>query len=370
MDNLHIEILRRLVSFNTVTPAGIDIMLYCKELLESWGFTVKIHQSENVPNLVAYIGNGVKTLCIAGHLDVVEPGNNWQYEPFTLIEMDGKLYGRGTNDMKGSLSSMLASIHDFIQQSSGLSIMILLTGDEEIMTNNGMHSLMNYVTHFHKSFDLCILPESCSPGEAGEYIKIGCKGSMNIDISSHAPQGHVANIPNNHLHRFIDTVHKLIGLHIDDGNDVFEPSKLQLTSIDVDNNTRNIVPSNIFAQFNVRFNNVRTSEQIKLMFEKLVPSGINSNIEVLSEPFIGCSVEWQAKLICIVVNSLNKNVAVGTFGGNSDAKTLHKYMNVVEIGTPLAQAHITDEFILKSDIDKLRSLYYDLISGIASQNWS
>lgn len=370
MDDFHIEILRNLVSFNTVTPAIIDIMFYCRTLFESWGGTVKIHQSGNVPNLVAYIGNSVRTLCIAGHLDIVEPGNNWQYAPFILTEKDGKLYGRGTNDMKGPLSAMLAAVHDFIQKPSDLSIMILLTGDEEVMTDNGMHSLMQYVTQFHKRFDLCILPESCSPDKAGEYIKIGCKGSMNIDISSHAPQGHVVNVSNNHLHCFIDTVHKLINLHIDNGNDMFEPSKLQLTSIDVGNTTRNIVPSNISAEFNVRFNTARTSNQLKFMINELIPKNINRKINILSEPFIGCSVEWQNRLRNVVSRILNKPIKLGTFGGNSDAKTLHKYMDVVEIGSPLGQAHIADEFILKSELDKLRNMYYELIVSIANQKWS
>lgn len=365
MDNDHIKLLQKLVSFNTITPSCIDAVRFCEELLKKWGFTTRIHQSGNVPNLMAYLNRGSKTLCVAGHLDVVDPGDGWTYNPFELVEHDGKLYGRGTNDMKGGLSSAIIAIRDFIKQPSDLSIMILLTGDEEVMTDNGMKSLMNYVTQYHNDFIIGVIPESCSPKNSGEYIKIGCRGSMNINLTSVGHQGHVACTKNNHLHKFVDTVNNLVNFHIDDGNNEFEPSTLQLTSIDVGNSVRNIVPNKITAEFNIRFNNVRSPNWIKQAICNLIPNTITANIETLSEPFIGCSCEWQRKTQTIVETSLNKTVDVGTAGGNSDAQTLHKYMNVVEIGSPLSQAHTANEFITRSDMDKLRKLYYDIFIGIS-----
>jgi len=244
--------------------------------------------------------------------------------------------------------------------------MVLLTGDEEVMSDNGMKSLTNYVTQHHNDFLIGIIPESCSPGNSGEYIKVGCRGSMNINLTSVVPQGHVACTKNNHLHKFINTVDNLINFKIDDGNGNFEQSTLQLTSVDVGNNVRNIVPEKITAEFNVRFNNVRNSSELKQTICDLIPNTITADIEILSKPFIGCSKEWQQKLQTIVETSLNKTVNVGTAGGNSDAQTLHKYMNVVEIGTPLTQAHTADEFITRADMDKLRKLYYDIFIGIST----
>ena len=366
MDNDHIKLLQKLVSFDTVTPASIEAVRYCKELLDSWGIETYIHQSGNVPNLVGYLNRGSETLCIAGHLDVVVPGNEWIYNPFELTEHTGKLYGRGTNDMKGPLSSALIAVRDFIKQSSNLSIIILLTGDEEVMTDNGMKSLMEYVNQRCNNFLIGIIPESCSPRNSGEYIKVGCRGSINVSLISQAPQGHVACTQNNHLHKFINTVNELVNLRLDGGNNDFEPSLLQLTSIDVGNSVRNIVPGNITAKFNIRFNNIRSSAELKQIVSDLIPEYINVDISTLSEPFIGCSNEWQKKLQTIVEKSLNKPIGIGTIGGNSDAQTLHKYMNVVEIGSPLAQAHTTDEFITLSDMDKLRKLYYDVFVGLSN----
>lgn len=392
MDNSHIDLLRQLVSFRTVTPASIASIVFCQNLLKQWGFDTHIHQSGVVPNLVAYLPRGNRTLCIAGHLDVVEPGNNWDYNPFELTEHNGKLYGRGTNDMKGPLASALIAIKDFIQKPSNLSIMVLLTGDEEVMTDDGMKSLMNYVYQHHKSFYLGIIPESCSPGMAGEYIKMGCRGSMNVDITSTYPQGHVANTSFNHLHQFIDTINQLIKLPINTKQTKEQPSTIQLTSIDVGNSVRNIVPSNISAQLNIRFNGSRTSTELSNMISNVVKNlnNIKLVVETLSEPFIGCSLDWVEKLKTIMEHSLlnyltvetpnigpptsNNNsklviptVTFGTFGGNSDAKTLHNYMNVVEIGSSLAQAHISNEFITIYDINKLRYLYYGLLVGISAQ---
>ena len=369
---MELEILRNLVSHKSITPDGATIMRYCKELLQNWGFNVKTYQHENVTNMYAKLERGSKNFCFAGHVDVVPALGSWTYNPWELTEYGDKLYGRGTNDMKGPLAASLAAIHDYITSDGipNLSISVALTSDEEIMSKNGMYSLVNELKD--EKIDYCILPESCSPKQAGKYIKIGCKGSLNIDLISNAHQQHVADISKNHLHNFINIVNKLVNTHLDDGAEYFEPSRIQLTSIDVGNSVRNIIPEQISAKFNIRFNDLWTQESIQNHISKLIginntstsntsANEINVKFQSFGYPFICKSEKFITKLQNILEQELNSEIEIGTYGGNSDALALHNITNVVEIGTPLAQAHTVDEYITRSDLKLLRKLYLAIL---------
>jgi succinyl-diaminopimelate desuccinylase len=173
MRDLCIKILSDLVKFKTITPHGDDAINYCAKLLEDIGFRCQILKFEDVSNLYAKLGNHKENFCFAGHIDVVPPFDNWNTDPFTLTEISGSLYGRGTNDMKGPLASSLAAIIDFIQNNNPkFSISVMLTSDEEIMGCNGTKKIIEHLKEMGENITGCVLCESCSPGNSGEYIKI------------------------------------------------------------------------------------------------------------------------------------------------------------------------------------------------------
>ena len=213
MESFGIEILKQFVSYQSVTPNGKNIISYCQNLLQTFGFKTKIYQHGDVTNFYAKLDRGGKNFCFAGHVDVVPAVGNWTYNPWQLTEYQGKLYGRGTNDMKGPLAAALSAIRDFIKLQSNLSISVALTSDEEIMTQNGMHALVYELEKINEKIDYCVLPESCSPHKSGTYIKVGCKGSLNVDLTYNATQKHVA-VVGNHLHNFIEVVNNLIHIKL------------------------------------------------------------------------------------------------------------------------------------------------------------
>lgn len=360
---MYIDILKKLVSCKSTTPSSDGSIEYCYKLLTSWGFDAHIYNYGPVSNLYAKYTIGNKNICIAGHMDVVPAIGIWQYNPWELTENNGKLYGRGTNDMKGPLSAALAAIYYYINNNPKVSISVMLTSDEEIMTDNGMKSLVKELIKNNEKIDYCILCESCSKGNSGEYIKIGCKGSLNIDLISHGEQCHVA-YGNNHINKFMSLLSNLVNNNLDNGTDLFEKSIINITSIDVNNNIRNIVPSSAYAKLNVRFNNNWIHESL----EKYIISKLSNNIEYKFErfgyPFIGASIEYQNKLKYIIENTLNKPVEIGTYGGNSDALSIHNITEVVEIGSPLAQAHIVDEYITIEDMNKLYTIYKAILENL------
>ena len=363
-----LKLLSDLVSFKTITPHGEDAIDYCADFLKKLGFKCDKLIFEEVSNLYAKLGNSDKNLCFAGHIDVVPPLDGWSSDPFVLTEKNGFLYGRGTNDMKGPLSAGLSAISTFLETNNpDFSISVLLTSDEEIMGNNGTKKVIEFLKKQNEKITGCVLCESCSPKKSGEYVKIGCRGSLNVDLRSKGPQCHVVSGKelNNHLHKFVEFLTGFSQIILDDGNKNFSSSDIEMTSIDVGNSVRNIIPQNATAKFNIRFNDIWTFDKLEKFITDLLPQNISASFERFGYPFVGSS----QKFVDFVSNSISKTLntipEIGTSGGNSDALFIHELTNVVEVGSPIAGAHIIDECIAKEDLDKLKRIYLSLLKDFS-----
>jgi succinyl-diaminopimelate desuccinylase len=367
MTELSLKLLSDLVSFKTITPVGEDAIDYCSSFLKKLGFVCKKLKFERVCNLYAKFGQFSENLCFAGHVDVVPPIGDWDTNPFTLIQKNGKLYGRGTNDMKGPLAACLSAIYDFISNNSPhISISVLLTSDEEIMGSNGTKSVVEYLKSTDEKIDCCVLCESCSPGLAGEYIKIGCRGSLNVNLTSNGIQCHVVNGREigNHLHNFVKILTTLTRESLDSKiSAVFPQSTIELTSIDVDNNVRNVIPPLATAKLNIRFNDNWDFEGLERYLLSILPDNIKASFERFSLPFIGASQKFISFLAECISEAIKVTSTIGTLGGASDAIFLKEITDVVEIGSSVIGAHISNEYITNDDITKLEKIYLKIMKN-------
>ncbi|MDR0630923.1 MAG: succinyl-diaminopimelate desuccinylase [Holosporales bacterium] len=359
-----IKILRDLVSFKTITPHGADAIEYCSNFLESLGFSCQKLQYGEVSNMYARFGNSKKNLCFAGHVDIVPPQNDWVNDPFTLVEKGEKLYGRGVNDMKGPLAAFLVALKNFPLNSSDLSISVLLTSNEEISGENGTKEVIKFLKEKNEVITGAVLCESCSPYSAGEYIKIGCKGSLNIDLISSGKQCHVVNgkVFGNHIHNFVKTLYDLTTLEFDKGNENFSSSDLEITSIDIENPTRNLIPNNAIAKLNIRFNNLWTFEKLEELIKKKA-NGLNVLFKRFENPFVCANQNFIDFLKNVIKETIWKEPQIGTLGGNSDASFIKDITDVVEIGSRISEAHIANEFITKEDLMKLMNIYSSIMNS-------
>jgi succinyl-diaminopimelate desuccinylase len=368
MDRLHVQILRDLVSFRTITPRGLDAIKYCSNFLSDLGFRCQILEYGDVSNLYARLGSCEKNICFAGHVDVVPPSGNWKTDPFALCEKDGVFYGRGVNDMKGPLSSALAAIRDFVSLANkNISISVMLTSDEEVMCGDGCEKVVEFLKAKKETITGAVLCESCSPRGAGEYIKTGCKGSLNVEITSLGKQCHVVNGRSfgNHIHSFIGVLNELVNLHLDDGNENFTPSDLEITSIDVGNETRNLIPSSATAKLNIRFNELWTFEKLENLISEI--AGDNKILfQRFGHPIICKNHEFIDFLKNAIYDATGQIPEVGTVGGNSDAFSIESITDVVEIGSSTSEAHIENEFISDKDLIKLRNIYLSVLNNFSS----
>jgi succinyl-diaminopimelate desuccinylase len=370
-----IDILKHLVSFESISPNDKGAILFCKNFLDDLGFKSEVLTFSGVNNLYSKLGDSTNNLCFAGHVDVVPALDGWTVNPFELSIKDEMVYGRGTNDMKGPLAACLSAIYQLIFNNlipEDISISVLLTSDEEIMGDYGTKSVVNFLKQKQEKIKGCILCESCSLLESGEYIKIGSRGSLNVDILSEGMQSHVANAPTigNHIHGFLNMLNKLCEQKIDNGNEKFAASSIQLTSLKTpDNSARNIVPSQATALLNIRFNDNWTFESLEnYIRDNTQPYKVS--FSRFGYPFIGSSPDFINFLSTSVEKSIGRTPQIGTEGGNSDAVFIKEITDVCEVGSAFINAHIKDEFITLTDLAKLSYIYKNIILDYIGSNSS
>ncbi|GHT89797.1 succinyl-diaminopimelate desuccinylase [Alphaproteobacteria bacterium] len=367
MNDFYVNILNDLVSFKSISPNDDGAIDYCEQLLSNLGFECTKLCFDGVHNLYSKIGNFNKNLCFAGHIDVVPPLNGWSHDPFVLFEDEARFYGRGTNDMKGPFAACFAAVSEFLalERSLKFSISFLITSDEELMGENGTKKVVEFMKNKGERITGCILCESCSPKESGEYIKIGCRGSLNVDLESTSTQCHIVNSGKfgNHIHNFIEILNFFANYNFDYVNENFTKTNLEITSIDIGNSTRNIIPAAATAKLNIRFNDLWTFEKLENFIESKLYDCASASFQRFYDPFV-CANE---RFIKFLSNSIEKTIGktpdTGTAGGNSDAIFIRELADVVEIGSPIENAHIVDEYITKKDVIKLRKIYLGILIG-------
>ncbi|MFN3658727.1 MAG: succinyl-diaminopimelate desuccinylase [Pseudolabrys sp.] len=375
-----VALTRDLIRCPSVTPAEGGALAFLEKTLAAAGFTV--HRmtfsepgAEDVENLYARIGTASPHLMLAGHTDVVPPGDEkaWTHPPFSGEIANGALYGRGAVDMKGGIGCMVAAVLDHLAANGGKpkgSISFLVTGDEEGIAVNGTPKLLQWAAARGEKFDHCILGEPSNQDDLGDTIKIGRRGSLNGHLVVTGKQGHVAYPQRaiNPIRGLVKLIDALQSEPLDDGNANFQPSHLEFTTVDVGNKTVNLIPGEARARFNIRFNDCHTLDSLKALLEqraaKAAAGAINfafkfepSNAGVfVTKP--GPFTELVAKAVAGVTG---RTPALSTTGGTSDARFITHYCPVVEFGLVGQTMHAVDERVPVADLRALTTIYRKII---------
>ena len=368
-----LDIAQALIRCPSVTPEEAGVLDVLRGILEPAGFAcTRLVFSEpgtpDVANLYATVGSGAPHLVFAGHTDVVPPGDErrWRFPPFAGEVADGRLFGRGACDMKGAVAAFAAAALDFVAAPMAKgTLSFLITNDEEGPAINGTTKLLDWARHQGIRFDDCIVGEPTNPRQMGEMVKIGRRGSLNGDILVRGRQGHSAypDQADNPVPVLARIVTALTDAPLDAGTDVFDPTRLVVTSMDVGNVARNVIPGEARARFNVRFNDLWTPDTLAARLREIVATADGAGrTEVVFQPCNARAFRTQRGaftdlLADAIAGVSGRRPDLSTTGGTSDARFISQHCRVLEFGLVGETIHAVDENTRLDDLDALTRIY-------------
>src|SRR3954470_23785375 len=249
-----VELASQLIACPSVTPASGEVFDVLEQALRPLGFEVHRFVRGEVENLFATRGrDGGPHFGFAGHLDVVPPGDGWTTDPFVPEQKGGLLHGRGAVDMKGGVAAFVAACSGFTEHVGRISL--LITGDEEGPALDGTRAIMDWMAERGIRPDMILIGEPTSEARLGDIVKIGRRGSVNMWIDVPGVQGHVAypHRADNPVPKLAKAIAALEALHLDSGNETFEPSNLEITAVATASKATNVIPGSASLQLNIRF---------------------------------------------------------------------------------------------------------------------
>jgi succinyl-diaminopimelate desuccinylase len=354
----------------SVTPKDAGALDVLEAVLKELGFTTHRLPFGDIDNLYARLGEAGPHFCFAGHTDVVPVGEGWNADPFAAEVKDGMLYGRGAADMKSAIAAFVAACAR-IGTPKG-SISLLITGDEEGAAVNGTVKLLEWLKARGETIDHCVVGEPTSVGQAGDTLKIGRRGSINFKLTITGVQGHVGypQKAKNPIPVLAELVTQLAGHKLDKGNDHFDPSTLAFTSMDVGNDTTNVIPGEARAAFNIRFNDKHTPDSLinwvqdraeRVAQEAGCTATVTSQTSGVS--FLTAPGKFTQLVSDTVASVTGQSPFFSTSGGTSDARFIKDVCPVVELGLAGGTMHKADECVPVTEIAALTNIYEALLKA-------
>ena len=374
-----VKLAKELIKFPSITPLDAGVMKFLEKKLKKLGFKTKIIEFKEknfkpVKNLYAKIGDKGPNFCYAGHLDVVPPGdiNQWTINPFKPAIKKGHLIGRGANDMKSSIAAFVSAVSNFLNKTSNFkgSISLLITGDEEGDAVNGTKKVVDYLKKRKEKINFCLIGEPTNPNKLGEMIKIGRRGSLTGKLIINGIQGHVAypQRANNPSTTIIKILNELKNIRFDKGTKNFQPTNLEVTRININNSADNVIPDKAEATFNIRFNNLHSSNSIKKKLNKIFrklskknKSSYQIEYRVSGEAFLTKPNNTTFMIQNIIKKITKIKPKLSTTGGTSDARFIRKISPCLEFGLVGKTMHKIDESVSLKDLKNLTNIYQNIL---------
>jgi succinyl-diaminopimelate desuccinylase len=372
-----LSLLKTLIQCESFTPNDAGCIDYIESILTPMGFRCHYFNKEDTKNFYAEIGTGPDNFCFAGHTDVVPVGDasTWIYPPFSAHVHDGKIYGRGTSDMKGAIAAFVSALSGLKKMPTDKRLSILLTSDEEGPATYGIQYVLPILEEKKLLPTLCLVGEPTHPETAmGKFIKIGRRGSFNAKVTIQGRMGHVAYQdaalnPHPPLAQLMTTLQSHI---FDQGTEHFSPTNLEITNVHSFNTATNVIPQNTELSFNIRFNDLYNKNTLEDYLQKTLsalkmdyPShqftytiSCDSLAEYCSDKFLIETIEKATKSVIDIMPICT------TDGATSDARFIQKYCPVIEFGLFTNQAHQINEHISLESLSQLTEIYTHILENI------
>jgi succinyl-diaminopimelate desuccinylase len=357
-----------LIRRRSVTPDDAGCLPLIAERLQRVGFVVEHLRYGDVDNLWATHGDAGPTLAFLGPTDVVPSGpeTSWQSPPFEPTIRDGRLYGRGAADMKGSVAAMVVALEQFVAAHPNHRgrVGLLLTSDEEGVAIDGVRKVADRFRETGEKIDWCVVGEPSAKEKLGDLIRVGRRGSLSATLAVRGVQGHVAYPEKalNPIHAFAPALAELAAERWDEGNADFPPTSMQVSNLNAGTGANNVIPGTLTALFNFRYSTASRADDLRARSEAILRRhGVDFHIDwhLSGEPFLtlpGGLLRDTVVAICRDLCGLDPEQSTG--GGTSDGRFIAPLgAEVVELGPVNATIHKTDECVALDELEQLPALY-------------
>ena len=316
-------------------------------------------------------------IVFAGHTDVVPTGplDQWHSDPFTPSQRDGRLYGRGSSDMKTSLAAFVVAVEEFVagQPDTALSIGFLLTSDEEGPATDGTVVVCQTLQQRGEKMDYCIVGEPTSVKRTGDMIKNGRRGTLSGRLTVKGLQGHIAypQLAKNPIHLFAPALAQLVAIEWDQGNAFFPPTSWQVSNIHGGTGASNVIPGELVIDFNFRFCTESTPESLQARLQAVLDQqGLDYTLSwtIGGLPFLTTPGTLVEAVVAAIKQETGIDTVLSTTGGTSDGRFIAKICpQVIELGPPNASIHQINEYLELVDIEPLKNIYRRVLENLNSR---
>jgi len=358
-----IDFFIKLLSAESITPDDAGLMRLIESYLPEYD---AIYVNEGgVKNLfLSRKFSEGPHLCFAGHVDVVPPGEGWEYHPFDPMIKEGRIYARGAQDMKSGVAAFVQACRE--AESFPGTLSVLLTSDEEGDATYGTQIMLKHLKEIDLLPDYCVVAEPTCEKVFGDAIKIGRRGSINGYLTIWGRQGHAAYPEKavNPVHQIAPLLERIAGVHLDEGDEDFAPSQMVITDIRGGMEVTNVTPSSLKIMFNVRNATRTTQEDVRVhVSEALKGLDFALRLDQGSYPFV---TKHDSRIVQEIVKCISDIAGVetklSTAGGTSDARFMGQYgIDVVEFGVINDTIHAPNECTTVEEVEKLYRVFAALI---------
>jgi len=370
-----VEIVCELVRHNTVNPPGNEYL--CKEIvtrcMQKLGMEITTYEKEpGRTNIVGRTGHGAKSIGFVSHMDVVPPGEleQWDTPPFEPTIKDGRIYGRGTLDDKGSFACAYSACKAFLAEHPNFDgeIYLIAAADEEVGSELGIIYL---VEECGVKFDVAIIPD----GGRMDLSIYGEKGILWVELESRGVQAHgsTPELGRNAIIPLAEALAEIKSLDLGANFDhAFDGWTMNVGTIQGGSST-NTVPAVARATIDFRLpGGIAKADVLTRIEEKLDAARRRSpdselSVKVLheTEPHLSDKNSIIVRSFDTAAKRLGLPMKYETFGGNTVAKNLFfaGITSVVHYPGDDKLAHVPNEFVIIDELVLGSALYAETLDA-------
>ncbi len=341
------ELLKQLIAIPSFSKEEDNTADLLQEYFKSKGISTNRHKN-NIWVVNKHFDNSKPTILLNSHHDTVKPNSGYTKEPFTPVVENGKLFGLGSNDAGGPLTSLIATfVHFYEQKELNYNLLLAASAEEEISGDNGLISILDKMP----AIDCAIVGEPTQMRMA-----VAEKGLMVLECTAHGISGHAARDEGeNAIYKAMQDIGWFKSYEFPKQSEVLGPVKMTVTVIRA-GSQHNVVPNTCDFTVDVRSTDAYTNKEILQIIEENIDSEIHPRSIRLNPSFMPQDHP---------IAKAGKKLNLEQYGSPTLSDQAFLSVPSLKIGPgKSARSHTADEFIYLREIEEGIQTYINLLNKI------